>query len=393
MTIPRLFPDFDRAETTPGGADVSFDEAALRAEVRAFVRHQTDRGLIQPGRQTWTTWSREFSLACAEAGYIAMTMPRAYGGHARSAFERYVVCEELLAAGAPQGAHWIADRQSAPQILRNGSERIKDEILPRIAAGECTIGIGMSEPDSGSDLSSILTRAEKVSGGYEVHGRKVWTTNAQHADYVITLCRTSPKGEGRYDGLSQLVVPMHDKTKITTRPMRDLRGEEELNEITFIGAFVPDDHLLGAEGDGWRLVNEELAFERSGPDRILSTFGLLSTMADLVGRSPDTLAAAEIGRLTGRLSAIRQLSLQINQRLSAGRETDGLAPIMKDMGTALEQEIPEVARRVLDLVPTLDGDPGQGALATAILSAPSFSLRGGTREILKGIIAREMGLR
>jgi alkylation response protein AidB-like acyl-CoA dehydrogenase len=387
MTIPRLFPIFDAIP-----AHETIDEAALRAEVRAFVQTETKSGTLVPGRQTWTTWHRTFSLRCAEEGYIAMTMPKRYGGHERSAFERYVVCEELLAAGAPQGSHWIADRQSAPQILRNGSQRAKDEILPKIAAGTCTIGIGMSEPDSGSDLSSIRTRTEKVEGGYRVYGQKVWTTNAQHADYVIALCRTSPRGEGRYDGLSQLIVPM-DQPEVTTRPLRDLRGEEELNEITFDGAFVPDDFLLGAEGEGWRLVNEELGFERSGPDRILSTFVLLSTMAQMVGQSADRFAMAEVGRLIARLSAIRQLSLRINRRLSADQDIGGMATIMKDTGTALEQEIPEVARRILDLVPSGDGNPAQAALATAILSAPSFSLRGGTREILKGMIAREMGLR
>ncbi len=387
MTIPRLFPIFD-----PAPRHEVINEAALRAEVRSFVHIETTRGTLVPGRQTWTTWHRPFSLRCAEVGYIAMTMPKRYGGHERSAFERYVVCEELLAAGAPQGSHWIADRQSAPQILRNGSQRAKDEILPKIAAGTCTIGIGMSEPDSGSDLSSIRTRADKVDGGYRVYGQKVWTTNAQHADYVIALCRTSPRSEDRYDGLSQLVVPM-DQTEITVRPLRDLRGKEELNEITFDGAFVPDDYLLGVEGEGWRLVNEELAFERSGPDRILSTFVLLATMAQMAGQTADRFAMAEVGRLTGRLSAIRQLSLRINRRLSAGQEIGGMATIMKDTGTALEQEIPEVARRILDLVPSENGNPAQAALATAILSAPSFSLRGGTREILKGMIAREMGLR
>lgn len=387
MSLTHLFPRFDEEAPRP-----VIDEAALRAEVRGFVRREIERGTIRPGRQTWTTFDRDFSRSCAAAGYIAMTWPRALGGHERSLFERYVVCEELLAAGAPQGAHWIADRQSGPQIMRNGTDALKRAILPRIAAGECTIGIGMSEPDSGSDLSSIRTRADKVDGGYRVHGRKVWTTNAQHADYVIALCRTAPRTEDRYAGLSQLVVPMRGDG-ITVRPLRDLRGEEELNEITFDGAFVPDDHLLGAEGDGWKLVNEELAFERSGPDRFLSTFGLLSVMAELAGRNPDRFAAMEIGRLTGRLTAIRQLSLLINRRLAAGRTVGALAPIMKDLGTALEQEIPEVARRILDVRPFEEGEATHGALATAILSAPSFSLRGGTREILKGIIAREMGLR
>ncbi|MEI4484882.1 acyl-CoA dehydrogenase family protein [Frigidibacter sp. MR17.14] len=386
MSRLSLFPDLD----APPGPRI--DEAALRAEVRDFVARATRDGLIRPGRQTWTTFSREFSRACAAQGYIGMTWPRRFGGHERDPFERYVVCEELLAAGAPQGAHWIADRQSGPQILRNGTAALQAEVLPRIAAGDCTIGIGMSEPDSGSDLSSIRSRAEPVAGGYRVTGRKIWTTNAQHADYVIALVRTAPRGEDRYAGLSQLVVPMRSEG-ITVRPLRDLRGEEELNEITFDAAFVPQANLLGAEGDGWRLVNEELAFERSGPDRILSSFGLLAMLVHAVGPMPDRLAAAEIGRLAARLDATRALSLAINRRLAAGLPTGALAPMMKDLGTEFEQEVPEVARRLLDLRPSETGSEIEGALATAILGAPSFSLRGGTREILRGIIARELGLR
>src|SRR6056297_645862 len=136
------------------------DLQALRNEVRSFVEREAGAGRIRIGEHAWTTWDREFSIRCASAGYIAMTWPRAYGGHERTPRERHVVCEELLAAGAPLGAHWIADRQSGPQILQHGQEALKAEILPRIAAGECTLCIGMSEPDSGSDLSSIRSSAE-----------------------------------------------------------------------------------------------------------------------------------------------------------------------------------------------------------------------------------------
>lgn len=386
MSLFRLFPD-------PASVPAPHDPArALRDEVRAFVAVQTERGLIRPGRQSWTTFSREFSLAAARAGYVGMTMPVAYGGHGRSAWERYVVWEELLAAGAPLGSHWIADRQSAPQILRKGTEAIKRALLPGIARGEITFGIGMSEPDSGSDLSSIRTRADRVDGGFVLNGRKVWTTNAQHAEYIICLCRTEPRGENRYAGLSQLVVPMALEG-ITVRPLRNLAGEEELNEITFDNVRVPADHLLGQGGDGWALVTEELAFERSGPDRFLSSFGVLATMAQILSTAPDPRAEAELGALLARLTAIRQLSLQINARLAQGEAVSALATIMKDLGTALEQDIPETARRLMDLIPSTDGGPEAATLATAILNAPCFSLRGGTREILKGIIARELGLR
>ncbi|MBX3528999.1 MAG: acyl-CoA dehydrogenase family protein [Rhizobiaceae bacterium] len=374
-----------------GGAPLA-GLGGLRREVRAFVAEEVARGSITLGQQTWTTFDRDFSRRAAARGYVAMTWPKRYGGHERSATERYVVCEELLAAGAPLGSHWIADRQSGPQILRHATDAVRDSILPRIAAGECTFGIGMSEPDSGSDLSSIRTRAERVNGGFTLHGRKIWTTNAQHADYLIVLCRTEPRGENRYAGLSQLVVPLDDP-KVSVRPLTNLAGVQELNEVVFDGNFVPEANLLGKGGDGWKLVTEELGFERSGPDRILSTFGVLTVMADLAGRTPDRHAAVEIGRLVARVTAIRSLSLAIAERLAHRLPVGGMATVMKDMGTTLEQEIPEVARRLLDLVPSPEGDRHAAALATAILNAPCFTLRGGTREILKGIIARELGLR
>ena len=175
--------------------------------------------------------------------------------------------------------------------------------------------------------------------------------------------------------------------------MKNIAGERELNEITFSDVFITADHLLGQGGDGWKLVTEELAFERSGPDRFLSTFGLLSEITRLAGPEPDPHQAMEIGQLISRLFAIRQLSLQINARLARNEPIGALASIMKDLGTALEQSIPEVARKLIDTKPALDGPDTAGALATAILNAPSFTLRGGTREILKGIIARELGLR
>lgn len=379
------FPDFSDA-AAPRNA------SRLRAEVRAFLDEEVQAGTIVPGLQTWTSFDRGFSERAAARGFIAMTWPSRYGGHERSPFERYVVCEEFLAAGAPVGSHWMADRQSGPQIMRHGTEVLKEQVLRDIAAGKLTFGIGMSEPDSGSDLSSVRTKAEKVDGGYRMEGRKVWTTNAHHADYLIVLCRTAPKTDDRYAGLSQLVVPL-DAPGVTVRPLVNLTGEHELNEVIFDGNIVPEANLLGAGGDGWQLVTGELAFERSGPDRFLSTFGLLKVLVAAQGNDPDMQAAGDIGRLIARLAAIRELSLLIGDLLEAGQSATAIATIAKDLGTALEQDIPEVARRVMSMVPVRGRADAAGALAFAILSAPCFSLRGGTREILKGIIARELGLR
>jgi len=379
------FPDYSNTKEPQ-------DVSELRANVRAFLEEEIQAGTIVPGMQTWTSFDRGFSERAAARGFVAMTWPKRYGGHERTAFERYVVCEEFLAVNAPVGSHWVADRQSGPQIMRHGTEELKEKLLPEIAAGRLTFGIGMSEPDSGSDLSSVRTKAEKVDGGWRIEGRKVWTTNAHHADYLIVLCRTEPKSEDRYAGLSQFVVPL-DAPGVTVRPLVNLTGEHELNEVIFDGNIVPDSHLLGKGGDGWKLVTEELAFERSGPDRFMSTFGLLKVLAaSQKGRSDDH-AKAELGRLIGRLAAIRELSLLIGEKLQAGEPATPIATIAKDLGTGLEQEIPEVARLLMTEAPVRGEPDASGALAFAILSAPCFSLRGGTREILKGIIARELGLR
>ncbi|MDE8654512.1 acyl-CoA dehydrogenase family protein [Novosphingobium album (ex Liu et al. 2023)] len=367
-----------------------FDEQALRADVRQFLADERARGTLPRYGHAWTHHDRAFSRRCATHGYVAMTWPRAHGGYARSAAERFVVCEELLAAGAPLGAHWIADRQTGPQILRHGREAVQRAVLPGIAAGEITCAIGMSEPDAGSDLAAVRTRAEKVAGGWRLDGRKIWTTNAQNADYIVVLCRTDPpEGKARQAGLSQLVVDMR-AAGVSVRPLMTLPGTREFNEVLFDAVFVPDDWLLGERGAGWRLVTEELAFERSGPDRYLSSFGVLRAALDALGPAPDRGMARAIGRIVARLAAVRALSVEIAGLLDAGASPRTEASMMKELGTTLEQDIVELAREAIALRPGRGTGAIGEALATAILSAPSFSLRGGTREILQGIVAREL---
>src|SRR3954468_4821772 len=185
----------------PDGAE------ALRGDVRAFLAEQD----FTPRCDAWgSAWgaSPQLSRALAERGWIGMTWPRVYGGGERSALERYVVIEELLAAGAPVSAHWVADRQTGPSLVRFGTEAQRRRFLPAIARGECSFAIGMSEPGSGSDLASVSTRAERVDGGWSVHGLKTWTGGADVADFFVVLCRTSDAGEDRHAGLTQLIVDL-----------------------------------------------------------------------------------------------------------------------------------------------------------------------------------------
>ncbi|HNJ48787.1 MAG TPA: acyl-CoA dehydrogenase family protein, partial [Novosphingobium sp.] len=248
----------------------SAEVLALRGEFRSFLDKLLGHRSPRQRSDNWYGFSREFSLAMGQAGYLGMTWPKQFGGHERTAFERYVVVEESLAYGAPVGAHWIADRQSGPSILKFGTEEQKQTILPRIAAGELAFGIGMSEPDSGSDLAATRTRAVRDGDLFRVTGTKVWTSFAHEADYVILFCRTSGTPADRHQGTSQLLVDLHSTPGLTIKPIIDLAGQHHFNELHFEDAAVPAANLLGAEGDGWNQVMSELAFERSGPERFLS---------------------------------------------------------------------------------------------------------------------------
>ena len=375
-------------------AELPPNAAALRAEVRAFLDAERAAGSFRPRVDSWLAVSRDFSHELGRRGWIGMTWPKEYGGHGRSALERYVVTEELLAAGAPLALHWTADRQSGPLLLRYGSERAKREIVPAIVRGECFFAIGMSEPDSGSDLASVRTRAVRVEGGWAVTGAKLWTSNARECDYMITLLRTQQRNdEKRHEGLSQFVIDTRAKG-VTIRPIADLAGRRHFNEVVFDQAFVPDDMVVGAPGEGWKQVTSELAFERSGPERFLSTYRLVVELIRAVGPEPEPATAAAIGRIVAALATLRRMSISIAGLLQQGKSPNLQAAVVKDIGTVLEQEIPEIVRQYRPVEPTLEpADPYAELLAQAILHAPGFTLRGGTKEILRGIIARGLGLR
>jgi alkylation response protein AidB-like acyl-CoA dehydrogenase len=367
---------------------------ATRERVREFLAGHARQGTFVPWKTTWSTFDASFTRSAGEHGFIGMTWPRHVGGGQRSALERYVVVEEMLAAGAPCGAHWIADRQSGPQILRHGSDHVRQEILPRIARGECWFGIGMSEPDVGSDLASVRTRADKVPGGWRINGSKIWTTNAHQVHYIIALVRTEQATARKHDGLTQLIVNM-DAPGITVRPVRDLSGHHEFNQVYFEDCFVPDDMVVGAPGQGWQMVTSELSLERSGPDRFLSAYRLLDALVERIGPEPQPHQAILVGKLVSQLTALRRMSISVAGMLEAGRNPAVEAALVKDLGTTFEQQTAELARLVVEAQPRQHAaaDPYAEALAQVMLTSPSFTLRGGTREILRGVIARGLGLR
>ncbi|WP_168701316.1 acyl-CoA dehydrogenase family protein [Gordonia paraffinivorans] len=371
------------------------DLEALRADVRAFLRDEIDRGAFEPDVDSWMTgFDPEFSRRLGERGWLGMTIPQAYGGRGRTATERFVITEELLAHGAPVAAHWIADRQMAPGILANGTEEQKQRYLPGIAAGTSFFAIGMSEPDAGSDLAAVRTRAVAGGDSWTISGTKVWTTGAHLAHAMVLLARTDGRPEDRHEGLSQLVIDL-PHPDIEIRPLESIDGQAHFNEVIFHDAVVDSSALLGERGKGWSQVMRELAFERSGPERYLSTMPLLRAWADeLRTHGATEEQRVTLGTLTARAWALRSMSLQVADELSAGRRPDVLAAMVKDLGSTFEGDLVDAIRSSSGVAARRSGGSRmERLLAQSVLHTPAFTLRGGTNEILRGIVARGLGIR
>jgi len=383
------------------GAELNFDvirlpEAcrALRQQVRAFIAEEIAAGNFNPDAGD-DGYSTEFSRKLGARGWIGMTWPKRYGGGERSFLERYVVTEELRVANAPVRLHFVADRQSGPVILRYGSESLKADVLPRICKGEVCFAIGMSEPSSGSDLFAAKTRATKTAGGWLINGTKIWTSNAHQAHYMIGLFRTSPPSkENRRHGLTQFMVD-RQTPRISINPVYQMTGAHDFNEVVFEDAFMPDDHVLGEVDGAWKQATSELAFERSGPERFLETFYVLTELVRVLGERPDTRCAEGIGRLVAQVHALRCMSVSVAGMLHAGREPVVEAAIVKDLGTIWEQKLPHRARDLAAFV--TEGAANRTSFEEqvnfATMIAPKLTIQGGTTEILRGIIARGLGLR
>ncbi len=371
------------------------EDEALRPAIRALAARSTEGVPADVRARSWQGFDAAFSRELGKAGFLGLTLPKRYGGGERGPFARFVVVEELLAVGAPVAAHWIADRQSAPLILNFGTEAQSERFLPAICRGDLFFCIGMSEPGSGSDLASVRTKAERTASGWRLNGQKIWTTNAPHSDYMIALVRTSGTAEDRHSGLSQLIVDLH-APGVTVRPIADLAGDAHFAEVFFDNVDLPADVLIGTEGEGWKQVNAELAFERSGPERIYSSIVLFDAWVGHLQRAGvlEGPAARLVGRFTARLATLRAMSIACTALLAKGESPVVEASLVKDLGTALEQDMPVAIADDLASRPDEPVDPELVRTLTYIAQvAPSFSLRGGTREILRGIIARGMGLR
>jgi alkylation response protein AidB-like acyl-CoA dehydrogenase len=368
--------------------ELPVDQTDLRGQVRQFLADELAAGHYSPRCDCWLVgFDEAFSLRLGQRGWIGTTFPKEYGGAGADPLTRFVIAEELLAAGAPVAAHWIADRQSGPSILRFGTEVQRQRYLPGITSGELYFAIGMSEPDSGSDLASVRTRAERVDGGWVVNGTKVWTSHAHHAHHMLTLVRTSPLDPSRrHAGLSQFLVDLASPG-VSCNRIDLISGAHHFNEVVLSEVFVSDEQVLGVVGAGWSQVTHELAYERSGPERILSTYPLLeAARAELTN---DPVGRRLLGRLTAELWTLRAMSMAVAVELAAGRTPNVEAATVKDLGTQFECNLVHAVAEVLNIEPD-PTHPGTlpHLLAEALQQAPGFTLRGGTNEVLRGVVAK-----
>jgi alkylation response protein AidB-like acyl-CoA dehydrogenase len=375
-------------------AELAPEELSLQAEVRAFLAAELGDPGRRPGLGMNGAASREFSRKLGARGWLGMALPKHYGGAERSAVDRFVVTEELLRYGAPVGHHWLADRQTGAVINRFGTDEQKARFLPGIASGELGFSVGLSEPDAGSDLAAVRTRAVRDSGRWAINGTKVWTTGAHRNDFIVLLARTSDE-EDRHQGLTQFIVDLA-APGVQVRPIPMPDGSADFNQVVLDDVTVGEDAVLGDLGKGWSQTTAELALERGGPDRFMSIYPVFEAFVreadpggDGEGASLGEHARRFLGRSTATFWVLRNLSLSVARAVDRGEPAVREAALVKEMATRFEQDLITALLDVIDLQPVCDSPSVfEQILCEAILTRPIFTIRGGTNEVLRSVAAK-----
>lgn len=359
--------------------DFLFGEAllALQAEARAVgARAAAERPVHEDSWLIGT--SREFSLELAERGWLGMTWPVAEGGHGRSPLERFIVFEALIGAGAPVATSWFADRQIGPTLLQFGTTEQRRRFLPDIVAGASAWSIGMSEPDAGSDVASIRTRAVRDGDDWVLNGTKVWTSGALDADWCYLIARTDPDAPA-HAGLSELIVDLH-APGVEIIPITDMTGNRHFCEVVYTDVRVPAENLVGEENGSFRQVMRQMEHERGGIDRLVSNRALFDDARVVADRSDprvrQEIAALESGYRIGRLLVLREV---------LGQAPKGFSAATKTFCTEFEQRVAAFCARVAGPDALLAGRVSRG-----VCYAPAYTIMGGTTSILRNILGERM---
>jgi alkylation response protein AidB-like acyl-CoA dehydrogenase len=325
--------------------------------------------------------SPEFSAELGERGWLGMTWPTEFGGGGRSPLERFVVVEALISNGAPMASSWMADRQIGPSLFHYGTDEQRRRFLPGILAGTAMWGIGMSEPDAGSDVAAIRTSAVRDGDVFIVNGQKIWTSGAADADWLYLVARTSTEGRP-HEGLSDLIVDMHAEG-ITIKPIVDLTANRHFCEVFFEDVRVPVENLVGQLNGSFKQVMRQMEHERGGIDRLVSNRALyLDTLERLDGASAldrQAVARFETGYTVGRHMVLREVM---------GQAPPGWSAITKTFCTEMEIEVANWCGSVAGPEAML-----ANRVSRAITYAPGYTIQGGTTQVLRNIMGeRVLGL-
>jgi alkylation response protein AidB-like acyl-CoA dehydrogenase len=360
----------------------------LAAEAEAVALQATKR--TEFPEDSWIVgYDPELTKELGRRGWIGMTWPLEEGGHGRSILERFVVYEQLIKHGAPIAAGWFADRQMGPSLLQFGTPAQRQRWIPGIVAGQSQWCIGMSEPDAGSDVASLRTRAEPDGDDWIVNGQKVWTSGAAQADYCYLIARTDPDAP-KHAGLSELVVDMHSPG-IEVHTIKDMTGNEHFCEVVFTDVRVRGDSLIGQLNGSFRQLMRQMEHERGGIDRLVSNYALYRDLLDCLSAEQRSdplirqeLAAMEAAYRIGRMLVLRETMQQAPKGFSAATKT---------FGTEFEQRLANFVARLLAPRSLLWGDGLGGRSARAVCYAPAYTIMGGTVTILRNLLGeRVLGL-
>ena len=378
---------------------LSEEQAKFRQEVRDFLEGEIRQGLWQPTCDAWIMGhDPAFTKRVAQRGWIGLTWPKEQGGQGRSYVDRLILTEEMLRYGAPAACHWFADRQIGGAIVHYGTEEQKRELLPMILKGEAYVGLGMSEPDAGSDLASLKTRAASDGDYYVIDGQKTWTSGGSHMNWIYLVARTDPDAP-KHRGISEFFFET-SLPGITVAPIVDITGGVHFNEVFFENVRIPAKCLIGEKNKGFYQILNQLDYERSGMERLMANFPLFEALIQYTKEtkrkgkllSEDPIIRPKLARLKIEFEIGRLHMYRVAMVMDEGRAPNWESAMSKAYGTAFEQRLASTAIEILGLYGQLSPQskwvPMQGMAYHSYLSSKGYSLQAGTSEILKNILAQ-----
>lgn len=382
----------------------SEEQNEFRQEVRDFLEEEIKQGAFEPSCDAWIQGqSPEFTKKVARKGWIGLTWPEEYGGQGRNNIDRLILTEEMLRYGAPAACHWFADRQIGGTIIAFGTEEQKKELLPKILRGEAYIGLGMSEPEAGSDLASLQTRAVENGDDYIIDGQKMWTSCAKFMNYIYLVARTDPEAP-KQRGISEFIIDT-SLPGITITPTIDITGSEAWAEVFFDNVRVPNRCLIGQKNRGFSQVLNQLDYERAGPERLMGNYPLFTAIIQFTKEtkrsgkpmSQNTLIRHKLAQLQIEFEVGRLLIYRVVLVMDEGRAPNVEASMAKAYSTTFEQHLASTSIEILGLYGQLTADsklvPILGMAPHSYLGSKGYSLQAGTSEVLRNIIAgRGLGL-